>query len=583
MSIGKNMLMAAAGSAEAGVQWDIREFEFNSGTTADRWHQGIGTSTLYPSPQQSQVFRWGDSGYKIYLFHKTNSPYVYQFNCTTAYDMSTASLSWNKRFYVGAYEGYGTGLFFKPDGTRFYVIGHYQDKVFRFDMSTAWDVSTASNTSSNNSPSLASTDSSMNGLYFKPDGTKFYVAGQQNNSIREFSMSTAWDVSTASVTSNSYNDGLSNSTYAGVDFSPDGTKLYRHNGTDTYQSSMTTAWDITTASFDGSLPSAPSDWVDYRWSNFDFNSNGTSVYIPYDAGGGVDRFTLTTAYDITTAVAPEPTNAADYYSTEFLVNFSTSIGTATISEDGTKWFIIYGSSSGSALRRYDMSTPGDLSTSSLTSTAYPSSLFLNRYTDSMVFKPDGTQIVWTNGGTGLAYSFNTAYMSTAWDITTLGSQSNYSFNWGGVSGKGIYVSPDGTKLFAIRGNLDVYKYTMTTGWDFSTMSSSAVQTLALKNKHPTVPTFTNISFSSDGYYMYSTHERVSHAPGFQWVSMYELSTAWDLSTVTRIADRTYGTFSRHIHDVEFFNNGRSAMLVSSPLMDFDGGAPNGLAIIKEYP
>lgn len=579
MSVGKKMQMAAAGSGgEDGIQWDIREFEFNSGDTADRWPTAIGTSTLYPSPQQSSVFRWGDSGYKIYLFYSTGGNYIYQINCTTAYDMSTASASWNKRFYIGPYESYATGLFFKPDGTRFYIIGTSQDKVQRFDMSTAWDVSTASNTSSNNSPSFATTDTNMRGLHFKSDGTKFFMAGNTNKYIYEFSMTTAWDVSTASVTSNTYQDTRVTTFYEGVDFSPDGTKLYRHAGSTVYQSDLTTAWDITTASTvsNGYIPSPDADFMDYRWHSFDFNSNGTAVYISYDAGGGVDRFSLSTPYVLSSASAPEPAAAADYYSTESLLGFSSNIGTATISEDGTKWFVIFGSSSGSALRRYDMSTAGDLSTSSYTSVTYPSSLYLNRFTDSMVFKPDGTQIVWTNGGTGLSYSFNTAYMSTAWDITTLGSQSNYSFNMGGGSGIGIYVSPDGTKLFAIRNNLDLYKYTMTTGWDFSTMSSSAVQTLAIKNLHPNVPTFYNVTFSSDGYYMYTIHKRTGFAPGVQWVSMYELSTAWDLSTATRIADRTYGTFGRELNAIEFFKDGRQAMLVNKE-------SPNGLAIIKEYP
>jgi len=580
MSVGQKMQMAAAGAGgETGVQWDIREFEFNSGDTADRWPTAIGTSTLYPSPQISTVFRWGDSGYKIYLFYRTGGSYIYQINCTTAYDMSTASASWNKRFYIGPYESYATGLFFKPDGTRFYIIGTSQDKVQRFDMSTAWDVSTASNTSSNNSPSFATTDTNMRGLHFKSDGTKFFMAGNTNKYIYEFSMTTAWDVSTASVTSNTYQDTRSTNFYEGVDFSPDGTKLYRHAGSSTYQSDLTTAWDITTASTvsNGYIPYPDYDFIDYWFNSIDFNSDGTAIYIPSSESGNVTRFPLSTAYVLSSASAPEPAAAADYYSTASLLGFSSNVGTATISEDGTKWFIVYGSSSGNALRRYDMSTAGDLSTSSYTSGLSSTSLYLNRYTDSMVFKPDGTQIIWTNALVGGVGGFNTAYMTTAWDITTLGNQTYTSFgNFNFGDGFGIYVSPDGTKLFIIRDNIELYKYTMTTGWDVSTISSSATQTATIKNLHPTVPTFYNVTFSSDGYYMYTIHKRTDHAPGLQWVSMYELSTAWDLSTATRIADRTYGTLSSELNAIEFFKNGRQAMLVSKE-------SPDALAIIKEYP
>jgi hypothetical protein len=37
-----------------------------------------------------------------------------------------------------------TGVFFKPDGLKMYVIGAIGDDVNEYDLSTAWDVSTAS-------------------------------------------------------------------------------------------------------------------------------------------------------------------------------------------------------------------------------------------------------------------------------------------------------------------------------------------------------------------------------------------------------------------------------------------------------
>jgi hypothetical protein len=47
---------------------------------------------------------------------------------------------------------------------------------------------------------LASEDIEVQGLFFKPDGLLFYVLGRDTDKIYQYSMSTAWDMSTASYT-----------------------------------------------------------------------------------------------------------------------------------------------------------------------------------------------------------------------------------------------------------------------------------------------------------------------------------------------------------------------------------------------
>ena len=190
-----------------------------------------------------------------------------------------------------------TGLFFKPDGTLLFVVGRDTDKVFSYGFTTAWDLSTASYTG--DSFSVASQTTIPSGIHFKPDGTKLYITGETTNSISEYSLSTAWDITTASITT----AGGLTSEEAGVldvTFKPDGTKFYTvgyMNG-DVHEYSMTTAWDISTKSFSGnefSLDSqvgAPTDIA--------FNSDGTIMY----AVGESNYFAiwdLSTAYDVSTA------------------------------------------------------------------------------------------------------------------------------------------------------------------------------------------------------------------------------------------------------------------------------------------
>jgi len=190
-----------------------------------------------------------------------------------------------------------TGLFFKPDGTLLFVVGRDTDKVFSYGLTTAWDLSTASYTG--DSFSVASQTIVPSGIHFKPDGTKLYIAGEVTNSISEYSLSTAWDITTASITT----AGGVTSEESGVldvTFKPDGTKFYTVGFMtgDVHEYSMTTAWDISTKSFSGNELSLNSQ---VGWpTDIAFNSDGTIMY----AIGESNYFAswdLSTAYDVTTA------------------------------------------------------------------------------------------------------------------------------------------------------------------------------------------------------------------------------------------------------------------------------------------
>ena len=64
------------------------------------------------------------------------------------------------------------------------------------------------------------------GITFKPDGTKMFVVGLSQNKIFEFDLSTAFDISTATISSNEYNHGSENNDATDIKFNSDGTKLF---------------------------------------------------------------------------------------------------------------------------------------------------------------------------------------------------------------------------------------------------------------------------------------------------------------------------------------------------------------------
>ena len=98
---------------------------------------------------------------------------------------------------VSAQENNPTGVFFKDDGTKLYIVGLGGDEVNEYILSTAWDITTAS---ANYAFSVSGQDTSPRGITFSPDGTKMYICGDTGDDINQYTLSTAWNLSTASYT-----------------------------------------------------------------------------------------------------------------------------------------------------------------------------------------------------------------------------------------------------------------------------------------------------------------------------------------------------------------------------------------------
>jgi DNA-binding beta-propeller fold protein YncE len=227
-------------------------------------------------------------GTKMYVTGASGDD-VNEYNLATAWDITTAS--YLQTFSVGAQETSPTGLFFKPDGTKMYICGSTGDDVNEYTLSTAWNVTTASYVQNF---SVSSKETIPNAVAFKSDGTKMYITGASSDSIHEYTLSAGWDISTAS-----FNHTLSISAYSitpeGLDFSDDGTKVYvvdrSYNRIIEY--ALSTAWDISTATFaDYASVSLLGDQYVNSISGIKVKSSANRAYV---CDYGVDRvFELTT-------------------------------------------------------------------------------------------------------------------------------------------------------------------------------------------------------------------------------------------------------------------------------------------------
>ena len=76
-----------------------------------------------------------------------------------------------------------------------FVVGAIGDAVYEYTLTTAWDVSSASFV---DSFSVASQDTSPRGITFSNNGQKMFVVGNIGDAVYEYTLTTAWDVSSAS-------------------------------------------------------------------------------------------------------------------------------------------------------------------------------------------------------------------------------------------------------------------------------------------------------------------------------------------------------------------------------------------------
>jgi len=214
------------------------------------------------------------------------------------YDLASTAYD-SVGFSVQSQDTSPTGLFFKPDGTKMYISGDAGNDITEYDLSTAWDVSTSTY---NQAFSVSTQESSIRDVFFKPDGTKMYIVGSNGDDINEYNLSTAWDVSTSvySQSSSAYDGPYTETSPTGIHFKPDGTKVYVvGKGLDRiYESSLSTAWDISTITY------VTQEYINPQETGPDsihLNPEGTKLYIIGTSGRNVDEYVLSTAFDLDTA------------------------------------------------------------------------------------------------------------------------------------------------------------------------------------------------------------------------------------------------------------------------------------------
>lgn len=199
-------------------------------------------------------------------------------------------------YYVGLIEANATGIFFKPDGSRFYIVGQTNDRVTAFDMSIAWDIKTAVQAEFYS----VAIEGTPTDLFFKEDGTVLYILGNTTDLVRQFTLPTAWNL-TGAIASGTFNVTTQDGDPSGIYFREDGLKMYIAGNTTpdkVLEYDLSTAWNITTASF---LQSFSVSGQETGISGLDFSDDGARMYVLGTTGDDITEYRLSTPWDISTA------------------------------------------------------------------------------------------------------------------------------------------------------------------------------------------------------------------------------------------------------------------------------------------
>lgn len=294
---------------------------------------------------------FNSDGSKMYILDNGDDD-VHQYSLSTPWDVNTASYD-SVSHDCTSEDSAARSMAFNIVGTAMYILGFNTDTVYQYTLSSAWDLSTASYASK--SKIVTTEETSPTGLAFSTDGTKMYVVGQANDTVYQYTLSTPWDVSTASYATKSLSVNSEDGTPEDIAFSSDGTKLFMLGAANdtVFQYTLSTPWDVSTGS--------------YASKSFSINSeeasplgmlvvNDTRLYVcgsseddifQYSMGfewvelGGIWQLATTAGTGITGAAASYTAGVekvGTYFKTTIVIDLAGLRGTAAndiIGDDGT--------------------------------------------------------------------------------------------------------------------------------------------------------------------------------------------------------------------------------------------------------
>ncbi len=430
------------------------------------------------------------------MIFTSNSTHVHKY-VANAYNL--ASATYDSSIPVGTTTT--NDLFLSDDGSKLYTIGSGNDRIYQYNLSTNWNLSTAVLYGSYN---VAGIDSNPTGVCISADGLYAYFLGRTNNRIYRLELSSAYDITTSSYSSNYLSLGSSTGLETGVRLKPGGSNIYYNSGSAIIEVSMPTPYSLIGASKSGAYTSTS------RRSRFtyglSFSSDGYHAYTGVDKN--LDKINISTAWDLSTGKFQEVD--------ESLITLSNTrvTGSSSLSArygNSGKFLYIFGSY---GTLQYDLGTAYNIGTATYnTKTSVGMS--------GNDFSISANRLLTYDGATVRSY-----IMPQSWNVASLVSDSGNNKT---LTGSCMYV-PTGDALLLCN-SASIAKYTMSNSYVPSSASyintkpgwfSDATNVFDVKS----------LQFSADGSSLYYL--------SLNNVRKYSLSNAWDIESSVYVGSYNLG-------------------------------------------
>lgn len=443
---------------------------------------------------QAQDVAFNDDGTRMYILGNQGDD-VTEYALSSAWNVSSATFTdtFDARAEIESFLGATngdllTGMSFNDDGSKLFIADRRSDDVFEFDLSTNYDVSTAGAVVNN---LVISGENNVRAISFNDDGTELYVIGSSGDDVNTFPLSSSYDLSSVGTSSNHALPGSPDNVPQAILIDNNGTTFWvaGSNDDEVKEYTLSTAFDFSsTISF---VEATPFPTVELNPRGMVFNNDGTKIFIAGDSQNFVSEIELTTPYDISTSLLS---------ATLFVNSEESNIRGLAFNNTGTTLYII--GTNGDEINGYDLSVAFDLSSTISSSSGSPWSISAeeNNPTD-LFFNNDGTKLyVLGNAGNDInQYSLSSAFNIA--DATT--SNLDIAFPLNNASGliidsapQGMAFNSDGTKLY-IAGNTgnDINEITLSNAFDLSSGSITNTATFSVFSEESAI---TDVVFNESG-------------------------------------------------------------------------------------
>jgi len=249
------------------------------------------TFTFPPALKPTDIFFKPDG---IEFFLLSAVMVITKYNLDTSWNIATASHFLNN---LTVTSNDIRGVSWRPDGLKMYFAERDTDLIREFITPTPWNITTAV---AGSTFDISLIESNISDLWWKPDGTRLYIIGIDIPfTLIQLNASTPFDVSTLSDSGISFAIGVGGNP-VGLFFRDDGNKMYLSTFQGDIREYNLTAWDITTLALD-----TVKDITPVNPQAVFFKYDGMQLYVLDFTTQSVIRFELSTRWSIATAVPME--------------------------------------------------------------------------------------------------------------------------------------------------------------------------------------------------------------------------------------------------------------------------------------